>query len=151
MELTSVVVVALFLGAGVTLALFLAGYLTSGAPSSTATIANTALAAATAAVTSASLNAALLLAAALAASVIPFIGPIIAASLFAAYVIAQAAVVFLLGRQVAAAQVASAAANDVRASLAAVAAARLDLFTRCTNVESLNSCLSMPSPCSSVP
>lgn len=110
-----------------------------------------ALAAANAALASASITAALLLAAAIAASLIPFIGPGIAGPLFAAYVVAQAAVVFLLGRQVAAAQAASAAAAAVTTALAAVAAARADLMTRCTDPTMLAPCLATPSPCAGVP
>jgi hypothetical protein len=66
------------------------------------TAATAALAAANAALASAMSTAALLLAAAVAASFIPFIGPAIAGPLFAAYLAAQAVVVFLLGRQLAA-------------------------------------------------
>jgi hypothetical protein len=91
------------------------------------------------------------LAAAIAASFIPFIGPAIAGPLFAAYVVAQAMVVFLLGRQVAAAQAASAAAAAVMTALAAVAAALADLMMRCTDPTMLAPCLATPSPCAGVP
>lgn len=113
--------------------------------------ANAALTAANAALASAAMNAALLLAAAIVASLIPFIGPEIARPIFAAYLAAHALLIFLLGRQLAAAQAASLAANDVRTALAGVAAARADLVARCTDPAVLAGCLATPSPCPSVP
>ena len=117
----------------------------------TSAAANAALAAANAALAGALANAAALLAAAVAASFIPFIGPAIAAPLFAAYAAAQAVAMFLLGRQVAAAQAASSAASDVRTALSSVAAARVALIAGCTNATALTRCLATPSPCSGVP
>jgi len=185
MGVDAIVIVGAVAGIGVTAILFLAGYLTSGAASSTLTIspggagpdatcgtlcsvwngwralactavaasaaAGAALAAANAALASASVTAALLLAAAIAASLIPFLGPAIAGPIIAAYVVAQALVVFLLGRQVAAAQAATSAANDATTALAGAAAARADLVARCTDPTALAQCLAIPSPCSSVP
>jgi hypothetical protein len=165
--------------------LFLAGYISFGAPDSTLTIspggpgptpscdtlcaawntsrtaACTALtASATAASTLAAANAALagatatalaLLAAAVAASWIPFIGPAIASALFTAYATAQAAAIFFLGRQVAAAQVAGSAATAATTALARVATSRAALVAGCTDAPTLASCLATPSPCGGVP
>jgi hypothetical protein len=123
---------------------------TAIAASAAAAAAAAALAAANAALASAATTAALLLAAAAAASLIPFFGPAIAAPLFAAYIVAQAAVVFLLGRQVTASQAASAAAGDVTTKLAGVSSARADLMSRCTDPTALASCLATPAPCPGV-
>jgi hypothetical protein len=111
----------------------------------------TALAAANAALAGAAITAASLLASAVAASFIPFIGPAIAAGLFAAYATAQAVVVFLLGRQVAAAQAAGAASGDVTRTLNGTATARADLMAPCTDPAALSRCLATPSPCPGVP
>jgi hypothetical protein len=115
------------------------------------TAAAAALAAANAALASAATTAALLLAAAVATSLIPFFGSAIAASLFAAYVVAQVVVVFLLGRQVAASQTAGAAASEVTIKLAGVSSALAELMTSCTDPPTLAACLATPSPCSGVP
>jgi len=74
----------------------------------------------------------------------------IAAPLFAAYIVAQALVVFLLGRMLAAALAASGAASTASTDLAAVATARAAVVSGCTE-PALTSSLATPSPCSSVP
>jgi hypothetical protein len=116
-----------------------------------ASAAGAALAAANAALASALAAAALLLAAAVAASMIPFVGLAIAPPLWAAYFVAQALVIFLMGRQAAAAQGARTATGDVTVKLAGVSAALADLRRRCTNQTALATCLATPSPCSGVP
>src|SRR5712691_10044030 len=78
------------------------------------------------------------------------IGPALAAPLFAAYIVAQALVVFLLGRMLAAALAASGAASTASTDLAAVATARAAVVSGCTE-PALTSSLATPSPCSSVP
>src|SRR5689334_23129743 len=83
----------------------------------TSASASAALAAATAALLSAVATAATLLAAAIAASFIPFVGPAIAAPIFAAYAVAQSLVIVLLGRQAAFAQAATSAANAATTAL----------------------------------
>ena len=116
-----------------------------------ATAATAALAAANAALTSALITAGLLLAAAVATSMVPFFGPAIAGAIWAAYIVAQAAVIFLMGRQAAAARGVTAAASDVTIKLTGAATARADLISRCTNSAALASCLAVPSPCAGVP
>jgi hypothetical protein len=96
-------------------------------------------------------TAATLLAAAIATSLIPFVGPAIAAPIFAAYAIAQSLVIVLLGRQAAFAQAAASAANDATTALNNAAAARADLVARCKDQAALGKCLATPSPCSGVP
>jgi len=169
-------------GAGVMLALWIAGYVSGSSATLTvspspavdascaslcktwnswrssgclalaiATAAGAALAAANTALTSALITAALLLAAAVATSMLPFFGPAIAGPLWAAYIVAQAAVIVLMGRQAAAARSVTAATGDVTAKLAGAATARADLVGRCTDATALATCLATPSPCSGVP
>ena len=109
------------------------------------------LAAANAALAGAVTTAAVLLAAAVAASLIPFIGPVIAGPLFGAYAVAQAAMIVLLGRQVAAAQTAAEAASGATGALAAASRARAALMAGCTDATALADCLAMRSPCAAVP
>jgi hypothetical protein len=99
---------------------------------------------------SAMLAALSLLAAAIATSFIPFIGPALAAALFAAYAVAQAYVLFLLGRLTAAASAASATASTATIDQATVLRARAAVMSGCTE-PALTACLSTPSPCPAVP
>lgn len=110
-----------------------------------------ALAAANAALAGAAATAALLLAAAVATAWIPFVGPVIASGFLAAYAIAQAATIVLLGRQVAAAGVAGSAATGATNALNRVATARADLVAGCADAPTLAACLATPSPCGGVP
>jgi hypothetical protein len=124
--------------------------LTACMSAAAAATAATALAAARAMLTSAMLVALSLLTAAIATSFIPFIGPALAASLLAAYAVAQAYVLFLLGRLTAAASAASATASTASTDLITVARARAAVISGCTE-PALTACLTTPSPCPAVP
>ena len=109
------------------------------------------LEAANAKLVSAVATAALLFAASCAAQAIPFIGPALAGPLFAAYAVAQFAVIYLAGAAAGAASVAANAATEVPKALAEVAKTEAALKEGCTDPTALAKCLATPSPCAGVP
>jgi hypothetical protein len=114
-------------------------------------MAASALAAANAQLFGALTTAGVLLAAALAAQSFPLLGLVVASSLFAAYAVAQFAVIYLAGAAAGAANVAADAAGQVTRALAEVAKAEAALKEGCTDPTALAACLATPSPCAGVP